>query len=69
MMGEDTETQEDFIKPISKPRVTLKRNSRGVFWEIMVCADDINEAKRETIKIDGELLKEYAKENKIGGAE
>lgn len=66
-MVEDTESQDEITRPISKPRVTLKRNSKGVYWEITVYADDINEAKRETIKIDKELLEKYAEVNKGGG--
>ncbi len=60
----ETETQEEFIRPISKPRVNLKRNTKGVFWDISVYGDDIDEAKRETIRIDKELLEEYAEVNK-----
>ena len=59
-----TETQDDFIRPIAKPKVTLKRNSKGVHWEITSYNDDVNEAKRETIKIDSELLEQYKEANK-----
>ena len=64
-MDEETETQQEIAPPkfVGKPKVALKRNSKGVFWEVVAYDDDIDEAKRETIRVDGELLKQYAEVN------
>ena len=62
---EDTETKQEIAPPkfVGKPKVELKRNSKGVFWNIVAYDEDIDEAKRETIRIDAELLEKYAGEN------
>ena len=54
-------SEEEAPKLFSKPSVKLRRNSRGVFWDVVSYADSLDEAKKETLRIDEELLEKFNK--------